>query len=129
MGLLRILQVRDVMPDLHGGFNLFLMLCLAHFVADFGLQSDRMATEKCPGRDVVLGWPWWLVSHAAIHGFFVAWITEVPLLGLAELAIHVVIDYAKCRHLYRISMDQALHLLCKLVWTCLVFGLGLGQAG
>ncbi len=115
------------MPDLQDGFSLFLMLCLAHCVADFGLQSDRMATEKCPGHDVVLRWPWWLVSHAGIHGFFVAWITGVPLLGLAELVIHVVIDYAKCRHLYRIAMDQALHLFCKLIWTVLVMTLGLGQ--
>jgi hypothetical protein len=118
-----------MMPDIRAGLDLFLMLCLAHFVADFGLQSDRMATEKCPGRGVVLGWPWWLVSHAAIHGFFVAWITGVPLLGLAETLIHVGIDFAKCRHLYRISIDQALHLFCKLIWTCLVLGFGLAPSG
>ena len=54
------------------GLNLFLLLVMAHFVADFGLQNDRMAVEKCPGKGVTLPWQWWLGSHAAIHGFFVA---------------------------------------------------------
>ncbi|MFQ6537736.1 DUF3307 domain-containing protein [Aphanothece stagnina] len=117
------------MPDFQNGLNLFLMLCMGHFVADFGLQSDRMATEKCPGRDVVLGWPWWLVSHAAIHGFFVAWITGIPLVGVAEWLVHILIDYAKCRHLFRISVDQALHILFKLIWTLVILSLGLGNRG
>ena len=42
------------------GLNLFLLLVMAHFVADFGLQNDRMAVEKCPGKGVTLPWQWWL---------------------------------------------------------------------
>ena len=81
-------------------FNLFLMLAMGHFVADFALQGDRMAVEKCPGQGVVLGWGWWLVAHAGIHGFFVAWITGVPLVGLAEWLLHGLIDLGKCRRSY-----------------------------
>lgn len=98
-------------------FNLVLMLAMGHFVADFALQGDRMAVEKCPGQGVVLGWGWWLCAHAAIHGFFVAWITGVPLLGLAEWLVHSLIDLGKCRRRYGMGIDQCLHLVCKVVWA------------
>jgi hypothetical protein len=98
-------------------FNLLLMLAMGHFVADFALQGDRMATEKCPAQGVVLGWGWWLCAHAAIHGFFVGWLTGLPVLGLAEWLLHALIDLGKCRHCYRMGTDQALHLFCKLVWV------------
>jgi hypothetical protein len=53
----------------------------------------------------------------AIHGFLVAWITGVPLLGLAEWGIHTFIDLGKCRGLYRLNTDQFLHILCKALWA------------
>jgi Protein of unknown function (DUF3307) len=102
------------------GLNLFALLAMAHFLADFGLQNDRMAVEKCPGKDVTLPWQWWLGSHAAIHGFFVAVITGVPLLGVAEWVVHAVIDIAKCRKRFDLRVDQILHLMSKLVWVVLV---------
>jgi hypothetical protein len=108
---------RAVVNDPAVTFNLFLMLSMGHFVGDFALQSDRMAVEKCPGCEVVLSWRWWLTAHAAIHGFLVAWITGVPLLGLAEWGIHTFIDLGKCRGLYRLSTDQLLHILCKALWA------------
>jgi hypothetical protein len=106
-------------PDLPATFNLFLMLAMAHFVGDFGLQSDRMAREKCPGCGVTLGWGWWLTSHAAIHGFLVGMVTQSPLLGAAEWIVHVLIDVGKCRRLWTLSFDQALHIICKLLWAWL----------
>ena len=36
--------------NLQHSFELLALLAMGHFLADFGLQSDRMATEKCPGR-------------------------------------------------------------------------------
>ena len=98
-------------------FELLLLLVLTHFLCDFGLQSDRMACEKCPGKGVTLDWGWWLFSHAAIHGFIVATVTGVAWLGLAELAIHCLIDVAKCRKLTTLVFDQAVHLAVKLVWA------------
>ncbi len=105
--------------DLQHGFNLLALLAMGHFLADFGLQSDRMATEKCPGRAGALPWQWWLTAHAAIHGFVVAVITGQPLLGLAEWGLHALIDRGKCQGRYGINADQALHLLCKLLWVAL----------
>ena len=101
------------------GLNLLALLAMAHFVADFGLQNDRMAVEKCPGKDVTLPWQWWLVSHAAIHGFFVAILTGLPVLGLGEWLLHAVIDMAKCRKRFGLRVDQTLHLLSKLLWAFL----------
>lgn len=40
------------------GLELFLLLAMGHFVGDFALQSDRMAVEKCQGRDHTLPWHW-----------------------------------------------------------------------
>jgi hypothetical protein len=50
-------------------FELLLLPALTHFLCDFGLQSDRMACEKCAGHDGTLPWGWWLGSHGA----FTAW--------------------------------------------------------
>lgn len=99
--------------------SLFALLAMGHFLGDFGLQSDRMAVEKCAGRDHTLPWPWWLTAHAGIHGFLVAVITGLPQLGLAEWLVHALIDHLKCRGRYGLGMDQALHLLCKLAWAVL----------
>ena len=100
--------------------QLFILLILGHFVADFPLQGDRMAAEKCPGKDVVLSWRWWLSSHAATHGFVVAILTGFPVLGLCEMLIHGLIDYGKCRLHYPLIVDQSLHWACKLMWVLVI---------
>ena len=71
--------------------DLLILLLLGHFVADYPLQGDKMAVEKCPGKDVTLDWRWWLSAHAATHGFFVAVLTGVPILGVAETLSHALI--------------------------------------
>jgi hypothetical protein len=106
-----------------GGCNLFALLAMGHFLGDFGLQGERMASEKCPGRGVTLGWGWWMASHAAIQGLLVALFTGLPLLGLAEWLAHALIDIGKCRGIYNLAVDQTLHLLCKLLWVLLTLRL------
>jgi len=101
-------------------WELLALLAMGHFLGDFGLQSDRMAAEKCRGHDSTLPWQWWLTSHAAIHGLIVALLTGVPSLGLAEWGAHTLIDYGKCQHRYSIGVDQSLHLLCKVLWVLLM---------
>ena len=101
--------------------GLLVLLCMGHFVADFVLQGDRMAVEKCPGSDVTLPWWWWLLGHASCQGLFVGLLTGVPLLGAAEMGVHFLLDLGKCRLRYSLLFDQILHLLCKVVWVALVF--------
>lgn len=100
--------------------ELLLLLVLTHFLCDFGLQSDRMACEKCAGQDRTLPWGWWLGAHVAMHGLGVALITGVPLMALPEAALHALIDRHKCRGHYGIGMDQGLHLACKVLWVGLL---------
>ena len=95
-------------------FDLLIMLVLGHFLCDFGLQGERMAIEKCPGRDIIFNWRWWLISHSAIHGFFVSLITGIPILGVFELLFHSIIDLGKCRLRYSLLVDQILHLATKI---------------
>ena len=101
------------------GLELFALLAMGHFLGDFGLQNDRMAVEKCPGKDVTLPWQWWLVSHAAIHGLLVALLTGSTVLGLAEWTAHGLVDIAKCRKRFGLRADQAFHLLFKALWAWL----------
>ena len=97
--------------------DLLILLFLGHFLADYPLQGDKMAIEKCPGCDATMDWRWWLMAHTATHGFVVALLTGVPLLGLAEMVAHFVIDYGKCRFRYSLLVDQILHWVCKLAWV------------
>ena len=103
-------------------FDLLILLILGHFLADYPLQGDKMAVEKCPGKDVTLDWRWWLAAHAATHGFVVALLTGIPLLGVAEMVAHSLIDFGKCRLGYKLIVDQALHWACKLIWVVCVMG-------
>ncbi|TCD58964.1 DUF3307 domain-containing protein [Synechococcus sp. BS56D] len=100
--------------------DLLILLVLAHFVCDFVLQSDRMAREKTPGLDDTLNWRWWLGAHASTHGLAVALITGIPLLGLAEMFVHAIIDWLKVRLRFSLATDQCLHLFCKLIWVGLI---------
>ncbi|QEY33422.1 DUF3307 domain-containing protein [Synechococcus sp. RSCCF101] len=95
------------------------MLVMGHWLGDFGLQSDRMAQEKCPGCGHTLSWGWWMAAHGGIHGFLVAWISGVAWLGILEWGVHMLIDIGKCRRLYRMVGDQSLHMSCKLLWVLL----------
>jgi hypothetical protein len=96
------------------------LLLMAHFVCDFGLQSDRMAREKCPGCDTTLPWGWWMAAHASTHGLAVALLTGVTWLGVAEAAIHAWIDHRKCLGQISLTTDQILHLLCKGLWVAML---------
>ena len=110
-------QMLDVASLADQPFNLLILLVFGHFLADFPLQNNRMAVEKCPGNDAVLDWRWWLTAHTATHGLVVAVLTGVPVLGLAEMISHAAIDYGKCRFRYSLAADQLMHVGCKVVWV------------
>ena len=110
-------------------YELFFMLIAGHALADFALQSDSMAKGKNrnlidtsmvpPGQTYTPCWPYWLGSHALIHGLVVSLVTGIWWLGLAETVVHFAIDFAKCESWTGVHQDQALHVACKVAWVML----------
>lgn len=101
--------------------NLRLFYLLSgHAVCDYPLQGDFLARGKNHKAPIV-GIPFWqcLLAHALIHGGMVTLITGSLWLGLAEFAIHCVIDYGKCDGWYGFNVDQGLHVACKIAWAVL----------
>lgn len=99
---------------------MLILLLAAHALADYPLQGDFLSKAKNRTAPIP-GVPWWqaLGAHSLIHGGFVAAITGIWWLALAEIAIHWLTDDAKCRGRFSFNVDQAIHLLCKLAWWAL----------
>ncbi len=94
-----------------------LLLIGGHALADFGQQTQYMATAKSRhGDDANPHWLPVLFAHAAIHGALVGLITGYACLGFAEIAAHFVIDDRKCAKRFGYTTDQLLHYGCKLLW-------------
>jgi len=91
----------------------FCLLIAGHFVADYPLQGDFLATAKQKGPLRL----WHLFGHSAIHGGAVLLVTGSLALGLAETAVHMGIDELKTRGVTSFAQDQALHVICKVLWT------------
>ena len=51
--------------------NNLIPLILGHFVADFAIQTDTVALNKCPKNNSRISWAWWMTGHVSIHGFIV----------------------------------------------------------
>lgn len=98
------------------------MLLIGHAVADFALQSEVMAKGKNrhrrpavipEGQKYCACWPYWLASHAFIHGGVVWAVTQNMWLGVAEVVAHFVIDFIKCDNITNPHQDQAMHFVCR----------------
>lgn len=98
---------------------LALMLLAAHWVADYPLQGDFLATAKQNGPMRV----YHLVAHAGIHGGAVALVTGNVWLGLAEWVAHTIIDELKVKGWTSFALDQTLHIVCKLAWLAIIFSI------
>jgi hypothetical protein len=103
--------------------KILFLLIAGHALADFPLQGDTMAVEKNRHTNGKTGVPWfyWLTAHALIHGLSVALITGRVELGIAEAFAHWLIDFSKCEKWIGIHTDQALHLVCKVLWVYLLW--------
>ena len=64
------------------------------------------------------GVPWYqaMIAHCAIHGAAVALLTSCWWLFFFEFTIHFVTDDTKCEGRINYNQDQAIHLICKVVW-------------
>lgn len=104
--------------------SLFAVLIFLHCIADYSLQSEFLALQKCRSYTSRII-PWWhaMGVHAIIHGGFVGLATQSLCLGIAETMVHFVIDDCKCRRLFGINTDQALHVECKALWVLVWWGM------
>lgn len=96
-----------------------LLLIGAHYVADFAMQNDYVATAKADTKRP--DWAHALTAHSVHHG--VAAGVALAILGLPWLAgalvtaaTHWGIDYGKAvRRWYGYHADQAMHLLVAVI--------------
>ncbi len=95
-------------------------LVLGHFVADFAIQTDTVALNKCPKNKSSISWVWWMTGHVSIHGLIVYFLTGSSLIALLEALLHFYIDYLKCIGKFNLLVDQFLHIFCKLLWVFLI---------
>lgn len=101
-------------------FEMLAWMLIGHAVADYPLQGDWLSKAKNPTLTLVPGeviWPMALLSHAAIHAGAVKLVTGSWQLAFAELWMHTMIDYLKCRGQLGYNADQAMHVLCKIGWA------------
>lgn len=99
-------------------FMLLFVLLGAHSFFDYAGQGDFMAKAKNASAPIP-GVPFWhaLISHSVIQGAAVAFITGLPVLGIAEMVIHGITDHLKCLGKISFTTDQAIHVLCKVAWV------------
>lgn len=100
---------------------IFLML-VWHAIADYPLQGDFLAKAKNRLMPIP-GVPWWqaLSAHALIHAGGVFWITKSLTLAVLEFVSHFIIDTLKCSNKIGFNSDQALHVLCKIIWAAMFY--------
>lgn len=98
---------------------LFLLLS-AHALCDYALQGDFMAKAKNRFASIP-GVPWYqaMTAHCLIHAAAVYLITGSLWFAAAEFNFHFVIDDSKCAGRFGYNTDQALHVICKILWVAL----------
>ncbi|MBX7207362.1 MAG: DUF3307 domain-containing protein [Verrucomicrobiaceae bacterium] len=107
------------------GLQALFALAIGHALADFPLQGEFLA--MCKNRrhlirlkDANLPPSMWIscmAAHCLIHAGMVWIVTGSALLGAVELVIHWALDVAKCEGKTDFSVDQCLHVVCKIMYV------------
>src|SRR6478752_5092840 len=114
-----------------GALALLLALVIGHAIADFPMQGTFLAMGK--NRHVKMPdpegapfpgnlWVYCLTAHALIHAGAVWLITGSITFAIAELCLHWFIDFAKNERWTNFTVDQCLHVVCKIIYAVLISG-------
>lgn len=102
---------------MHDFAMIALLLMAVHWLADYPLQGPFLSDAKSKGPLRA----YHLVAHAGIPGGAVALVTSSVWLGLSEWVAHTIIDELKVRGWTSFAFDQALHIICKVIWLAILF--------
>ena len=113
----------DIAPGFSTAAIIFFALFIGHVLADYPLQGRFLSMAKnrhanvsnlfggeTPPRGI---WLHALTAHSLVHAGAVWLITGSIMLGLVELVLHWLIDFAKCEKWMNFTTDQLLHVACK----------------
>ena len=119
--------IQDDWPTWLNALVFFWALLLGHGLADFPLQGEFLAVGKDRHDDLsrITGgklwpdniWLYCLTVHSLVHAAAVWVITGSVVLCLVEFVLHWLIDLAKNENLTGFYTDQALHILCKVIYA------------
>lgn len=94
-----------------------ILLLLAHALADFPLQGEFLSRLKSKHSGINIPWQWGMLYHCLIHAGLVWLITDSWIFFIFEFVAHWVIDYLKCDNKISFTVDQGLHIWCKILYT------------
>lgn len=95
-------------------WQLFFTLLAGHYLADYALQTEFMATRKADALKNAVGFHA-LTAHAAIQGLVAGLLSQNFTVGAIVALTHWLIDLGKAsKGLYGINIDQTLHILVLL---------------
>ena len=108
----------------------FVALLIGHVLADYPLQGKFLSIAKnrhadtrilfdgeAPPRGL---WIHALTAHSLVHAGAVWLVTDSLALGMIELVLHWLIDFAKCERWTNFTMDQILHVACKAAYATII---------
>lgn len=91
-----------------------------HYIGDFALQNQFIAEAKNHTKPIPnFSWYHALAAHSIIHGGLIGILTGSIVLAVLETVVHAAIDYLKSDGRFGVDVDQALHIMCKVLW-CVV---------
>jgi len=99
----------------HGPLSLFAAFVVIHALADFPLQGEYLARQKF--RKLATSRSDWIIAlsaHCVIHGGGVWLVSGSLAMAALELVLHGLIDLGKGEGKFGPTVDQLLHVGCKL---------------
>lgn len=105
--------------------EILILFLFAHALCDYPLQGDFIGKFKNPNSDNPFpkeAHPWWILlfMHCLIHAGAVYLISGLIVLFFIEFVFHFIIDSLKNYNKINFKQDQALHLICKLVYLPII---------